>query len=115
MADINIFKGHNIQISGKPNDDLNNIDSPKSVAIKPYQFKGIKPKLLVKEGDSVKIGTPLFKCKTNEQIIFPSPGCGKIKEIKSEKEGVLRKLRLRYLMKRSMKKISHLNLKKLMD
>ena len=78
MADINIFKGHNIQISGKPNDDLNNIDSPKSVAIKPYQFKGIKPKLLVKEGDSVKIGTPLFKCKTNEQIIFPSPGCGKI-------------------------------------
>ncbi len=82
MADINIFKGHNIQISGKPNDDLNNIDSPKSVAIKPYQFKGIKPKLLVKEGDSVKIGTPLFKCKTNEQIIFPSPGCGKIKEIK---------------------------------
>ena len=81
MADINIFKGHDIQIAGMPSTDLHTADSPKSVAIKPYQFKGIKPKLLIKEGDSVKIGTPIFKCKANEQLIFPSPGSGKIKEI----------------------------------
>ena len=81
MADINIIKGHNIKISGKPSNDLNSIDDLKFVAIKPYQFKGIKPKLLVNEGDSVKIGTPIFKCKSNEDIIFPSPGAGKIKEI----------------------------------
>ena len=56
-------------------------DKPKTVAIKPYQFKGIKPKLLVKEGDTVKIGTPVFKCKTNDQILFPALGSGKIKEI----------------------------------
>ena len=81
MADIKIIKGHDIQISGKPSDGLISSSDPKSVAIKPYQFRGIKPKLLVKEGDSVKIGTPIFKCKTNEQIIFPSLACGKIKEI----------------------------------
>ena len=81
MADIKIIKGHDIQISGKPSDELISSSDPKSVAIKPYQFRGIKPKLLVKEGDPVKIGTPIFKCKTNEQIIFPSLACGKIKEI----------------------------------
>ena len=81
MADLNIIKGHDIQISGLPVVELNAADNPKNVAIKPYQFRGIKPKLLVKEGDTVKIGTPIFKCKTNEQIIFPSLGSGKIKEI----------------------------------
>ena len=82
MADINIVKGHDIKISGKPRNELISGDRPKSVAIKPYQFRGIKPKLLIKEGDSVKIGTPIFKCKTNDQIIFPSPACGKIKEVR---------------------------------
>ena len=81
MADINIFKGHDIQISGQPDDVVIKSESLDSVAIKPYQFNGIKPKLLVKEGDSVKIGSPLFKCKSNEQISFPSPGGGKIKKI----------------------------------
>ena len=76
MADLNIIKGHNIQISGLPIAELNAADKPKTVAIKPYQFKGIKPKLLVKEGDTVKIGTPVFKCKTNDQILFPSLGSG---------------------------------------
>ena len=54
MADLNIIKGHDIQISGLPIAELNASDKPKTVAIKPYQFKGIKPKLLVKEGDTVK-------------------------------------------------------------
>jgi len=81
LADINIVKGHDIKISGKPRNELIGGDRPKSVAIKPYQFRGIKPKLLIKEGDSVKIGTPIFKCKTNDQIIFPSPACGKIIEV----------------------------------
>ena len=78
MADLNIIKGHDIQISGLPVVELNAADNPKNVAIKPYQFRGIKPKLLVKEGDTVKIGTPIFKCKTNEQIVFPSLGSGNI-------------------------------------
>lgn len=81
MADISIRKGHNIQISGQPENIAVKIKSPNLVALKPYQFKGVKPKLLVKEGDSVKIGSPLFKCKSNDQISFPSPGGGKIKNI----------------------------------
>ena len=48
MADINIIKGHDIQISGQPDDVVIKSESLDSVAIKPYQFNGIKPKLLVK-------------------------------------------------------------------
>lgn len=81
MADISIRKGHNIQISGQPENIAVKSKSPNLVALKPYQFKGIKPKLLVKEGDAVKIGSPLFKCKSNDQISFPSPGGGKVKSI----------------------------------
>ena len=53
MADINIFKGHDIQISGQPDDLVIKSESLDSVAIKPNQFNGIKPNLLVKEGVSV--------------------------------------------------------------
>ena len=60
MADINIKKGHDIQISGKPELLVYPLQKSNTVAIKPSQFRGIKPKLLVKEGDEVKIGTPIF-------------------------------------------------------
>ena len=60
MARIIIKKGHNIQISGVPSLDLVNAGQTVSVAYLPEEFRYIKPKLLVNEGDTVKIGTPLF-------------------------------------------------------
>ena len=81
MAEINIRKGHDIQISGKPKNELSNASLGKKVAIKPSQFRGIKPKLLVKEGEKVKLGTPLFYHKPNPNLTFPSTGCGTIEKI----------------------------------
>ena len=81
MADINIKKGHNIQIAGKPSDSVLTFDPLKQVAIHPYEFKGIKPKLMVKEGDKVKCGQPIFSSKANEDISFPSIGGGTISKI----------------------------------
>ena len=59
---------------------------PDSVAVLPPDFKGIKPKLLVKEGDEVKIGSPLFHSKSNPNITWPSLGGGKIKSTHEMKE-----------------------------
>ena len=81
MADINIKKGHNIQIAGEPSDSVLTFDPLKQVAIHPYEFKGIKPKLMVKEGDKVKCGQPIFSSKSNEDISFPSIGGGTISKI----------------------------------
>ena len=81
MADINIKKGHDIQISGKPELLVYPLQKSKTVAIKPSEFRGIKPKLLVKEGDEVKIGTPIFYHKSNPDLKFPSVGCGVVEKI----------------------------------
>ena len=61
MPHINIKKGHDLHISGKPDKnitDLNNFETV--VAILPTDFNGVKPKLMISEGDEVKIGFYLF-------------------------------------------------------
>ena len=47
---------------------------------------------MVQEGDQVKIGTPLFHDKTNPEITWPSPGSGKIMEIKYGPRRVIEKI-----------------------
>ena len=42
---------------------------------------GIKPKLLVKEGDNVKTNSPVFFDKNNPLIMFTAPHGGKVKKI----------------------------------
>lgn len=67
---------------------------PDSVAVLPPDFKGIKPKLLVKEGDEVKIGSPLFHSKSNPNITWPSLGGGKIKSIQYGPRRVIEKIEI---------------------
>ena len=60
-----------------------------SFAIKPTDFIGCFPKMLVKEGDEVKAGSPLFFDKYREDISFTSPVSGKVTGIR---RGAKRKL-----------------------
>jgi len=78
LSDINIRKGHNIGISGVPSNEVVQGFSPKLISIQPTEFRGVKPKLLVKEGDSVKIGSALFQSKSNPEVMWPSLGAGTI-------------------------------------
>ena len=57
------------------------IKEPSVVSFHPNLIKNIKTKLLVKEGDSVKIGTPLFCDKKNEKALFVSTCSGIVKSI----------------------------------
>ena len=59
MSEINIKKGHNIGIAGIPSTDVIQGFSAKTVSIQPTEFRGIKPKILVKEGDNVQTGDEL--------------------------------------------------------
>ena len=58
-------------------------------AMKPTDFIGCFPKMLVKEGDEVKAGSPLFFDKYREDISFTSPVSGKVTGIR---RGAKRKL-----------------------
>ncbi len=62
-----IRKGLDIKLLGEAEKSIKEF-TPKVCAIKPPDFHGVFPKLLVKEGDEVKAGTPLFFDKYRENI-----------------------------------------------
>ena len=78
---IKIKKGLDIKLNGEADKILVEKQSD-SYAVKPTDFIGVFPKLLIKEGDTVKAGQPIFFNKYNEKIIFTAPVSGKISEIK---------------------------------
>ena len=49
MADYNLVKGHDIKIAGVPKNTVVEGETPEFVALKPSEFRGIKPKLMVEE------------------------------------------------------------------
>ncbi len=81
MSRLKIKKGYNIRIAGLPADEIKVGQVPSRISIQPNAFKSTKPKLLVKEGDSVQIGSPLFFDKNNPKVNWASPGGGVIKSI----------------------------------
>ena len=89
MSDmIKIKKGLTINLVGEAEKTITEI-SPKYCAIKPTDFIGVFPKLLVQEGDTVKAGTHLFFDKYREKIHFTSPVSGTVKELRRGEKRVL--------------------------
>jgi len=91
---IRIKKGLNINLVGEAKKEISAIEAG-NYAIKPTDFLGVFPRLLVKEGDSVKAGTPLFVDKYRENIVFTSPVSGVILEISRGDKRVLEEIRIK--------------------
>ena len=81
MKTFKITRGHNLKLSGMPSEKIINVKVPDSVYYHPSSIKNIKVKLLIKEGDSVKVGSPLFYDKKNEDVMFVSSCSGLIKKV----------------------------------
>jgi len=79
---IKIRKGLDINLVGKADKVIVEAPTPKTFAIKPPDFHGVVPKMVVKVGESVKAGSILFKNKYNLEVKFASPVSGTLKEIK---------------------------------
>ncbi|TVR73957.1 MAG: Na(+)-translocating NADH-quinone reductase subunit A [Marinilabiliales bacterium] len=75
---IRLRKGLNIPLKGKAEKVLVNPGLPDKFAVKPGDFPGIRPKMLVKPDDEVKAGTPLFFDKYNPDVMFTSPVSGRV-------------------------------------
>ena len=78
---IKISKGLDLPISGAPKASLSDEPNSSSVALLSNDFIGMKPTMMVKEGDEVKAGQILFEDKKNAGIFFTSPAGGKVKDI----------------------------------
>jgi Na+-transporting NADH:ubiquinone oxidoreductase subunit A len=85
---IKIRKGLAINLVGEAEKTVTEIN-PKFYAVKPTDFIGVFPKLLVREGDLVKAGTPLFYDKYREKILFTSPVSGKVTELRRGEKRLL--------------------------
>ena len=78
---VKIKKGLDIPISGSPEDNISVFKKPRSVALLGSDYHGLKPSMLVSEGEEVKLGQPIFTDKKNPGIFFTSPGGGKVESI----------------------------------
>ena len=78
---VKIRRGLDISLEGKPSTHIHTLSSPTTFAVKPTNFKGLVPKLKVKQGDEVKAGDCLFSDKKNDKICFTSPVSGEVIEI----------------------------------
>ncbi|MFV0248036.1 MAG: Na(+)-translocating NADH-quinone reductase subunit A [Tenacibaculum sp.] len=79
--DIRIKKGLDIRLIGEAEKFTVKPSKSSIFAVKPSDFHGVIPKILVKEGAEVKAGEALFYDKNDSRILFPSPISGKISEI----------------------------------
>lgn len=68
-------------MKGTPSDEITSSILPEKVSISPKQFRGIKPKLIVREGDKVETGSPLFFDKLKPKIKWASPSSGVVTSI----------------------------------
>ncbi len=78
---IKVKKGLNVPISGTPTDELDISKVVRSVALLGSDYNGMRPTMLVEEGDQVKVGQPLFEDKKNPGVLFTSPGGGRVASI----------------------------------
>jgi Na+-transporting NADH:ubiquinone oxidoreductase subunit A len=76
-----IHKGLDLPISGEPVQEIDTGPAVSRVALVGDDYIGMKPKMAVQVGDSVKLGQVLFEDKKTPGVQFTSPGCGKVAAI----------------------------------
>ena len=80
-ADITLRKGLTIPMSGIADLNISSADSADNYVVYPSDFHGVVPKMLLKEGETVLQGQPIFYSKANPEIKFVSPVSGTLTKI----------------------------------
>ncbi len=87
---IYLKKGLDLPVNGTAAQNTKKVIVPDVVAVKPTDFRGLVPKLLVREGDKVLAGTPVLADKMSQNILFASPVSGTVAEVvRGEKRKLL--------------------------
>jgi len=78
---MKIKRGLDIPVSGEPKQVIHDGPEINRVALLGHDYVGMKPTMLVAEGDRVKLGQALFADKNNPNVMFTAPGAGRIHAI----------------------------------
>ncbi|WP_392432091.1 Na(+)-translocating NADH-quinone reductase subunit A [Yersinia sp. HM-2024] len=86
---IKIKKGLDIPIAGAPAQIIEEGPAIHHVALLGEEYVGMRPSMLVQEGDWVKKGQALFEDKKNPGVMFTAPASGKVSAINRGERRVL--------------------------
>ncbi len=91
MANVfRLRKGLDINLKGKAVKKKVSCRASKVLALRPSDFTGVVPKVVVKEGDHVLAGDALFVNKQFPEVLFASPVSGTVKAVvRGERRRVL--------------------------
>jgi len=78
---INTNKGLDLPISGAPSSEIDSSTAINSIAILGPDFVGLKPTMLVKEGETVAAGQKVFEDKKNPGVYITSPSSGVVASV----------------------------------
>ncbi len=78
MKTFNLRKGLDLPVTGAPEQTIQPGPAITSVAVLGPDYLGLKPRMLVQEGDEVRRGTPLFCHKDAEAAMMVAPLTGKV-------------------------------------
>jgi Na+-transporting NADH:ubiquinone oxidoreductase subunit A len=85
-----ITQGIDIPVRGRPAQTIEDAPGVESVAVLGADYVGLEPKMLVTEGDQVKLGQPLFHQKQDPAILFTAPASGTVTHIHRGERRVLK-------------------------
>tara|TARA_B100001175_G_scaffold119431_1_gene101593 strand:- start:36 stop:1367 length:1332 start_codon:yes stop_codon:yes gene_type:complete len=94
LKKIIIKKGHDLKIKGSPENQISSSITVDKIALSPNSFRSIKPKLIVNEGDTVNVGSPLFYDKLKPDVKWASPACGTVTLIEYGQRRVIKKIEI---------------------
>jgi len=83
-----------VRMKGIPSDEISSNILPEKVSLSPQQFRGIKPKLIVREGDKIEAGSPLFFDKLKPQVKWASPSSGVVTRIQYGARRIIEKIEI---------------------
>ena len=84
-----IRKGLDIPLAGSPEQRITEGGNVTSVALLGPDTHDLKPRMLVQEGDRVKLGQPVYEDKDNPGVSFTAPGSGVVKAVNRGERRVL--------------------------
>jgi Na+-transporting NADH:ubiquinone oxidoreductase subunit A len=90
-----IKKGLDLPISGAPEQVVEDASPMRSVAVIGRDFVGMKPTMMVAEGDRVKLGQPLFEDKKTPGVLYTAPGAGEVTAINRGHKRILQSVVIR--------------------
>jgi Na+-transporting NADH:ubiquinone oxidoreductase subunit A len=78
---FSIKKGLTLPLAGAPEQKISQANSVETVAVLGHEYVGMKPTMLVEEGQRVKLGEALFTDKKIPGVMYTAPGAGIVKAI----------------------------------